>query len=138
MPKESFLNLFCSITEQYDFQQEHQKIFQETQYPADYKGHAVSSVIITKDVLSPFTADVCGILLPSVPESDGATMASTKLVNTPTVSAAMYSVALALSLKMPILVQGPDGCGKTSVLEEVARRAGQKGDLFTQRTTERV
>ena len=38
-------------------------------------------------------------------------------------------MALAISCREPVLLEGPPGCGKTSIIEEFGRLTGNSGKL---------
>ncbi|KAJ2886267.1 AAA ATPase midasin, partial [Coemansia asiatica] len=75
--------------------------------------------------LSSCVANVGGVLLHAHDESATETSAS-GFVLTPTVSANVHEIALATSRREPVLLQGPPGSGKTSLVEWVAQRTGHE------------
>jgi midasin (ATPase involved in ribosome maturation) len=86
-------------------------------------------VLVTEKDLCSLTADLCGILLPL--SATGQAEPSSKLITTFSASKSIRDIALAISLKMPILLHGPTGCGKTALIEEAARKLGQRGKLLS-------
>ncbi|KND03960.1 uncharacterized protein SPPG_08934 [Spizellomyces punctatus DAOM BR117] len=78
--------------------------------------------------LSSLTVDLSGILLPSASAPDNNRIPS--LIPTSTTRRNLHSVALALSLNVPILLQGAPGVGKTSLVEEAARLLGRHDTLL--------
>ncbi|KAK9809153.1 hypothetical protein WJX72_010301 [[Myrmecia] bisecta] len=67
--------------------------------------------------------NVCGILLPHR-DAPPETHASSRLVKTATAQRTLEAAALALCQGQPLLLEGPPGCGKSAVLEELARLTG--------------
>ncbi|KAJ3092441.1 AAA ATPase midasin [Quaeritorhiza haematococci] len=96
-------------------------------------------VIVSGADLCPMTVDLCGVLLPSYsaqirssspPVSVGESGDDkAPLVLTSTTTHNLHRIALAVSLRMPILLEGPPGSGKTSLVEEVSRVTG-RNDLL--------
>ncbi|KAJ3035683.1 AAA ATPase midasin [Rhizophlyctis rosea] len=92
----------------------------------------VPPFVVTAADLCPVTVDLCGVLLPishgSLSLSSSTTSVSDvgkkNLVLTWTTTRNLHSIGLALSLGLPILLEGPPGVGKTSLVEEAARLTG--------------
>ncbi|XP_055945739.1 midasin-like isoform X2 [Argiope bruennichi] len=70
------------------------------------------------------TVNVCGVLLSKVNETEVTT--DSKLVYVTSTSQVMKSLALAVSSSEPVLLQGPVGCGKTSLIQEIASLIGRR------------
>lgn len=51
---------------------------------------------------------------------------------TSTAKGSLEAVVLALSQKRPVLLEGPVGAGKTSLIKELARCTGNSGFFFSQ------
>ena len=49
-----------------------------------------------------------------------------KFVYVPSVQKSLYRLALAVSAGEPVLLQGPVGCGKTSLVEHLASLTGRR------------
>lgn len=100
-----------------------------------YESKDDESIFITAKDLSPLTIDLCGILLPLLPTTlinynninQNATKDDNSLVLTHTTRKHLHTIALGLSMKMPILLEGACGVGKTSLVEEAARTFGNRG-----------
>jgi ABC-type iron transport system FetAB ATPase subunit len=63
------------------------------------------------------------------PTSNGHPVAgstSERLVLTKTTQRQLHDIALAVSVGLPVLLQGPTGAGKTSLIEELASLTGRK------------
>ena len=78
--------------------------------------------------LSPWTADVCGLLLPRLcgsPDSPSA------LVFTPTTTRNMRALVEAVLSPDPILITGQAGSGKTSLITDLARELGTADSMLT-------
>jgi midasin len=75
--------------------------------------------------LSERTVNVGGILLPKKASIDAEKL---DISITPNVEKVLYSIALAISLKNPILLQGPPGCGKTTMIEALAKMTSHSGN----------
>ncbi|CAK4694190.1 unnamed protein product [Aphanomyces euteiches] len=74
--------------------------------------------------LPPTVCNVCGIIVPYTITSGSAGPVYPPLVETTSTVQALRSLAIALSVDRPILVTGTDGCGKTALLRDLARRTG--------------
>ncbi|KAJ3293693.1 AAA ATPase midasin [Borealophlyctis nickersoniae] len=89
-----------------------------------------ASLIVSRIDLCPLTVDLCGVLLPVATESMQSNRVSDTgrhlLVLTNTTRRNLHDVAEALSVGMPIMLEGPPGVGKTSVVEEAAMLTGCK------------
>ncbi|OQR87196.1 midasin-like protein, partial [Achlya hypogyna] len=66
--------------------------------------------------------NLCGILVPYRHTNHEAVYPP--LVETPSMVAALRSLAISLSLRRPLLVTGTDGAGKTALVRELAQRTG--------------
>ncbi|KAJ2621726.1 AAA ATPase midasin [Coemansia sp. RSA 1358] len=77
---------------------------------------------ITDDLLSSCVANVGGVLL----HAHKSAAVPTGLVLTPMVLRNIHEMALATSRSEPVLLQGPIGSGKTSLVEWVAQRTGNE------------
>ena len=78
--------------------------------------------------LSPLTADVCGRYLPRL---RGPPASASTLVPTPTTVKNMRALADALLANLPILITGLAGCGKTTLITDVARELGADASMLT-------
>ncbi|KAJ3248142.1 AAA ATPase midasin [Chytriomyces hyalinus] len=80
--------------------------------------------------LTPLLVDIAGVLLPKpnlrslLPSQN--VMPTKKLVWTNTTRKNLNRIAISVSMGAPVLITGPAGCGKTSLIEEVSRMVGQK------------
>ncbi|KAJ1955144.1 AAA ATPase midasin, partial [Dipsacomyces acuminosporus] len=77
---------------------------------------------VSDSLLSACVANVGGVLL----HSQESAQVSNDLVLTPTVTKNIHAMALATSRSEPVLLQGPIGCGKTSLVEWMAKRTGNE------------
>ncbi|KAI4147659.1 MAG: hypothetical protein LQ341_001747, partial [Variospora aurantia] len=82
---------------------------------------------ISQGDFSNTTACVAGVLLPRL--NPGSAIGSS-LVMTPTVEANLHSLAGAMTTDRPILLTGPLGAGKTSLVKEVANLLGREEDML--------
>ncbi|RHY33814.1 hypothetical protein DYB32_001374 [Aphanomyces invadans] len=74
--------------------------------------------------LPPSLCNVCGIVVPYKATSvSGPTYPP--LIETTSTTHALRSLAIALSVERAILVTGTDGCGKTAIIRDLARRTGR-------------
>ena len=78
-------------------------------------------------------------------ETETATAAATKqtrrgppMVRTPSSTRNVEATALALCQNRPLLLEGPAGCGKSSVLEEVAARTHNDGTYLYEQTVRKL
>ena len=78
------------------------------------------------DVLSPATADIAGVLLPRLA---GTSSPRESFVYTKTTHENLRKLAQALLEPNPILLSGPCGSGKTSLIEETARKLLQSHSM---------
>lgn len=97
-------------------------------------------VIITAVDLCSWTVDVCGILLPKFPSTSPSkslvsASSSTQLVynddliTTQTTARNIHSLAVAVSLGLPVLLEGGNGVGKTSLVTYLAKLCGVDGEF---------
>ncbi|ORX44311.1 P-loop containing nucleoside triphosphate hydrolase protein, partial [Piromyces finnis] len=111
----------------------------------NYKTAKVSSntpFIIESHNLCKIITDICGVLLPNLSsltpvnksiqlnESSQTTITDDRLILTPTTRNNLHSIAFALSIGSPILLEGVSGSGKTCLIEEMARLTNHE-DLIT-------
>ncbi|CAG5129144.1 unnamed protein product, partial [Candidula unifasciata] len=83
----------------------------------------LTSADLTSQVVS-----VMGILLPKlVQASKSDSQINSQLVLVPSTQQHLRSLALAVSCCRPVLLQGPVGCGKTSLVEHLAVLTGRQG-----------
>lgn len=78
----------------------------------------------------PRYANVCGVMLPcrgSADSSEGP--ASSAFVKTAASTAALHAAALALDAGVPVLLSGPPGCGKSTLISELAAATGNSDML---------
>ena len=99
------------------------------------KEHVISkcSIIINSSHLCDNVADMAGILVPKFNLAESALTEEnpdSRIIFTQTTLRNMNKIAVAISLEMPILIEGCPGAGKTSLIEEAARMTGQKGSYF--------
>ena len=81
---------------------------------------------ISESDLCSLTANLGGILLNKVERHDE-DAERIPLVHTPTLTKNLQLLGVAISLRLPILLLGDFGCGKSSLLQEAARLVNQKG-----------
>ncbi|KAJ1979967.1 AAA ATPase midasin [Dimargaris verticillata] len=76
----------------------------------------------------PLVVDLCGVLLPRALGNHvlQAKLPQHTLVLTPTTRGNLRAMALAVSQRFPVLLQGETGVGKTSLVEDMAQMLGQK------------
>ena len=77
--------------------------------------------------LHPLTACFEGCLIPS----NGSRPGPFNLVLTPTTSTNVRDVAKAVNMERPVLITGPAGSGKTSIIRAFARSLGRTSSMFT-------
>jgi midasin (ATPase involved in ribosome maturation) len=94
--------------------------------------HVTDSVETEFTLSSSYTVEVGGIVLPHASlYDDGATrIETTDYVHTKVSKQALHEIAIGLSCGLPILLQGPQGGGKTSLIQEVARMIGTDGKII--------
>jgi len=118
---------------------------QATMFMKNNKSTKVSSnspFTIESHNLCKIITDICGVLLPNLSsltpvnksvqlnESRHSTIAEDRLILTPTTRNNLHSIAFALSIGSPILLEGVSGSGKTCLVEEMARLTNHE-DLIT-------
>ena len=109
-----------------EYEKGHSLLFDCT---ADIK-EAKGSIVVTEHDLCPWIVSVCGILM--LHKDFQSTLTSSTLAQCTTVQMAKHlsQMALGVSLGMPVLLQGPPGCGKTHLVEELSRRLDSQ-QLYT-------
>ena len=91
---------------------------------------SATELCISSSDLCAAAVDVCGVVLPFVGERKAEAAAaptSSPFVPTPSAVSNLRSVAMALTLHMPVLLEGVTGAGKTALLEHLARLTGHTG-----------
>ncbi|RHY65930.1 hypothetical protein DYB30_003550 [Aphanomyces astaci] len=83
-----------------------------------------SHVMSVAKSLPPTLCNVCGIVVPFKATSGAAGPTYPPLIETTSTTHALRSLAIALSVERAILVTGTDGCGKTALIRDLARRTG--------------
>ncbi|CAL1290109.1 unnamed protein product [Larinioides sclopetarius] len=73
--------------------------------------------------LARLTVNVYGVLLSKANDNEIAT--DSKIVSVPSTAEILHSIALAVSSSEPVLLQGPVGCGKTSLIQQIALMTGR-------------
>ncbi|GBM39498.1 Midasin [Araneus ventricosus] len=73
--------------------------------------------------LARLTVNVYGVLLSKANDNEIAT--DSKIVSVPSTAETLHSIALAVSSSEPVLLQGPVGCGKTSLVQQIALMTGR-------------
>ncbi|KAL8774243.1 MAG: hypothetical protein Q9209_000994 [Squamulea sp. 1 TL-2023] len=91
--------------------------------------------IITDQDLSPTTVRLAETLLPSAAPKQSA---GSSLVMTRTVAKNMQSFAKAIKSDRPILLTGPLGAGKTSLVRDAARQLGLKDTMLVLHLNEQI
>ncbi|KAJ1981391.1 AAA ATPase midasin, partial [Dimargaris xerosporica] len=83
---------------------------------------------VTCASICPLVVDLCGVLLPRILDDQAlpAMRPQHTLVPTPTTRENLRAMALAVSQRFPVLLQGETGVGKTSLVEDLAQMLGQK------------
>ncbi|KAK7492084.1 hypothetical protein BaRGS_00016748 [Batillaria attramentaria] len=76
--------------------------------------------------LTPAVVSVTGVLLPRL-ASEGQTQTQSQphWVGVPSMMDSLHSLSLAVSAGRPVLIQGPVGCGKTSLVQHLAALTGR-------------
>ncbi|XP_042896414.1 midasin [Parasteatoda tepidariorum] len=75
-----------------------------------------------KEFLSSDVVDMFGVLLPKYQEVE---LTGERIVIVPSVRQTLHSLALAVAASEPVLLQGPVGCGKTLVIDYLAKETGR-------------
>eukprot|EP01133_Synstelium_polycarpum_P016329 gene16329-19424_t len=94
------------------------------------------SCVVRASDLNQAIVDVCGVLLFKKPAPSGHHQQNTQqqqqqqLVYTPTVNQNVQSVAMAIGLGKPILMEGVTGAGKTTLVGELAALTGNSQTLI--------
>ncbi|KAI4269451.1 MAG: hypothetical protein L6R38_007465, partial [Xanthoria sp. 2 TBL-2021] len=91
--------------------------------------------IITVQDLSPATTCIAGTLLPS---STSSPSVGSSLVMTRTVAKNMHLLAEAIKCERPVLLTGPLGAGKTSLVREAAKRLATDETMLVLHLNEQV
>jgi midasin len=73
--------------------------------------------------LAATSVDVGGILLPQA--TAAASETASAVVDTPSTRSNLRALAIALRLQTPVLLEGPAGAGKTTLVEHLAQRSGR-------------
>lgn len=76
-----------------------------------------------------YTADVGGVIIPTLKRDD--TLTRTSLVPTPTVQENLHRLGSSLLSPQPLLLIGQAGAGKTSLVMDVAREMGFASSMIT-------
>ncbi|TPX46650.1 hypothetical protein SeMB42_g02317 [Synchytrium endobioticum] len=76
--------------------------------------------------LCPLTANLAGVLLNRVEQHQQHSESAAPLVHTTTLNQNLQQLALAISLRLPTLLCGSHGSGKSSLISEAARLVNQK------------
>ncbi len=96
-----------------------------------FKATEQSDQLVTyQDSQLQHTVNFAGVLLPHVKlfnPNYSKQVSPSKFVATPSFEKLMYELAIGLSCKLPILIEGPSGAGKTSLIEEACRMVGSQG-----------
>lgn len=87
------------------------------------------TVVVTSQDLSPLIVDACGVLLFRQGGTAALDPSDSGLVLTETTRRNVRALALAVSQRKPVLLEGPIGAGKTAVIEELAKMTGRDGEL---------
>ncbi|KAG9286447.1 hypothetical protein G9A89_014613, partial [Geosiphon pyriformis] len=82
--------------------------------------------LLTSSHLSSMTVNICGVLLPRFHRvlANNTLRRAEPLISTKTTQHNLHSIALALSMATPVLLEGVAGSGKTSLVEEIANESG--------------
>lgn len=95
--------------------------------------------MITSAAFNPLTIDIAGVLLPKIPHyieksrpsaSAAAQSQQKPLILSKTTAHNLHRLALAVSLSQPILLEGPTGSGKTSLIDYIAHRLDLLGTFI--------
>ncbi|KAI8927583.1 hypothetical protein BC831DRAFT_533163 [Entophlyctis helioformis] len=133
--EEAYRVALLRLVEQTESESEHAKLFEQLPLDASNTG----SLVATAACLSSLTVDMCSILLPhndltsitagsdvtaNIGSAAAASSADHRLVLTPSTAANLRRMGLAISLGLPILLEGAPGVGKTALVEEASRIVG--------------
>ncbi|XP_054718534.1 midasin-like [Uloborus diversus] len=90
--------------------------------------HKENSLKFSDRDFSKEVVNVYGALLPKKESTEGteSEVSATKLICVTPVKEALYKMALAVAAGKPVLLQGPVGSGKTSLVEHLAALTGRK------------
>jgi ABC-type transport system involved in cytochrome bd biosynthesis fused ATPase/permease subunit len=82
--------------------------------------------------LSPMSVNLAGVVLPhaSLHDSHAEPYQQAEFMHTKSTEKVFHEIAIGISSGLPILLQGFQGVGKTSIVEEAARMIGSSGTLF--------
>jgi hypothetical protein len=80
--------------------------------------------------LSPMSVNVAGVVLPhaSLYDINAVPYQPAEFINTFATEKVLHEIAIGISSGLPILLQGLQGVGKTSMVEEAARMIGSSGN----------
>ncbi|XJO73933.1 hypothetical protein BDV3_004832 [Batrachochytrium dendrobatidis] len=134
------------LSEQLQIESMHEKLFENsfTSLPLSSPYHSGVQVWIRTDSLSCLTVDMCGILLPhsqlitaglssnghlpldisALISLQSSISGTSNLVHTNSTVSCLHRMGISISLNLPILLEGPPGAGKTTLVEEASRLVG--------------
>ncbi|KAI8894601.1 P-loop containing nucleoside triphosphate hydrolase protein [Globomyces pollinis-pini] len=97
----------------------------------DFSQLAIEDTVLDSSNLSPYTVDVCGVVLPheSLYRQDATKKGDANesdFVVTPKCSKVLHEMAIAMSCELPILLEGFAGVGKTAIVEAAGKMVGSR------------
>jgi midasin (ATPase involved in ribosome maturation) len=113
--------MFLPLEDDFFTENLHKDLFQNAHVDS------LDPIWINSSHLSTHVVDICGVILPRFGKplnSNGGT-----LVETPTTRQNLTMAAMAVSIRTPVLLEGPIGSGKTALVEELAWRLGLSAKL---------